>query len=117
MNLKLIDFGYAASKNISDLTSFCGTPTYMAPEILRRDMYKGKEADIFSLGVSLFWLVFGGFPFEDANREDELYQLLLAGDEDAFLKAVDPDHYMSPEFRDLIVKMFAFDSTRRPTVK
>ena len=73
LNLKLIDFGYAASKNISELTSFCGTQPYMAPEILRRDIYKGKEVDIFALGVSLFWMVFGGFPFEEARREDEVY--------------------------------------------
>ena len=117
MNLKLIDFGYGASKDISELTSYCGTPTYMAPEILRRDIYKGKEVDIFSLGVSLFWMMFGGFPFEEAKREDEIYAQLLMGDDEAFLQSVDPDHYMSPEFRDLIVKMLAFDSARRPTVQ
>ena len=96
MNLKLIDFGYAANKNISELTSFCGTPTFMAPEILRRDFYKGKEVDIFALGVTLFWLMFGGFPFEEAKREDEIYAQLLTGDEEAFLLTIDPENYMSP---------------------
>ena len=89
----------------------------MAPEILRRDFYRGKEVDIFSLGVSLFWLVFGGFPFEEAKREDEIYAQLLAGDDEGFLNLIDPDHYMSSEFRDLIVKMLAFDSSRRPSVQ
>ena len=36
--------------------------------------------------------------------------------DEAFLGAIDPEHYMSAEFRDLIVRMLAFDGGRRPTV-
>ena len=41
MNLKLIDFGYAADKNINELNYSCGTQSYMAPEILEEEIYNG----------------------------------------------------------------------------
>ena len=48
--VKLIDFGF--SNNTID-TSICGTPGYMAPEILRKEAYTTK-ADIFSVGVIMY---------------------------------------------------------------
>ena len=67
MDLKLIDFGYAENKDIYQLTSFCGTESYMAPEILEREIYNGKHIDIFSLGITIFQIVSGKLPFEEAT--------------------------------------------------
>ncbi|KAM3138695.1 hypothetical protein pb186bvf_009259 [Paramecium bursaria] len=50
--VKLIDFGF--SNNLSD-SSICGTPGYMAPEILRKEKYTTK-ADLFSVGVIMYQL-------------------------------------------------------------
>ncbi len=62
--IKLIDFGF--SKKIcqnEELEVFCGTPSYMSPEIIKRKPYLGKPADIWSLGVVLYNMITGDFPF------------------------------------------------------
>ena len=68
--LKLIDFGFA--KIIKDRSwTLCGTPEYLAPEIL---MVKGqgKGVDWWALGVLLYEMLAGQPPF-DAQSEDELF--------------------------------------------
>ena len=76
LNIKLLDFGYAANQNIETLSSYRGTKTYMAPEIKKGQVYNGKEVDIFSVGVVLFTLVRGLFPFDEAKHNDYFYGLL-----------------------------------------
>lgn len=63
MRLKIADFGFATYKKISQLSSYRGTKTYMAPEIREGKVYDGRKSDIFSLGVILFIVVHGIFPF------------------------------------------------------
>ena len=60
--LKLADFGI--SKIISDemLTTHCGTPIYMAPEIFAGSDYDTK-VDIWSIGVVMYYLLSGVHPF------------------------------------------------------
>ena len=74
------DFGSSTNYNIRTLDEWCGTRVYMAPEIILRQTYDGRKADIFSVGVILFILVQGGFPFLSATEEDEYYNLLVTGD-------------------------------------
>ncbi|XP_004492546.1 CBL-interacting serine/threonine-protein kinase 14-like [Cicer arietinum] len=70
-NLKVTDFGLSAVKNQirSDgmLHTVCGTPSYVAPEILAKKGYDGAKADIWSCGVVLFALTAGYLPFNDYN--------------------------------------------------
>ncbi|XP_010247984.1 PREDICTED: CBL-interacting serine/threonine-protein kinase 12-like [Nelumbo nucifera] len=70
-DLKVSDFGLSA---VSDQMShdglfhtFCGTPAYVAPEVLARKGYDGSKVDIWSCGVILFVLMAGCLPFHDQN--------------------------------------------------
>jgi len=54
----------------------CGTPAYIAPEILSKNGYDGTKADIWSLGTLLYSLLYGTVPFK-ANELKQLQQLIL----------------------------------------
>ncbi|KAL2485508.1 CBL-interacting serine/threonine-protein kinase 3 [Abeliophyllum distichum] len=70
-NLKVSDFGLSAlSRQIRDdglLHTTCGTPNYVAPEVLNDRGYDGATADLWSCGVILFVLLAGYLPFDDSN--------------------------------------------------
>jgi serine/threonine protein kinase len=88
LNLKVADFGFAAFENINKLNDYCGTKTYMAPEIKRGKTYDGKQVDVFSLGVILFILVQGIFPFMEAKKDDYYYSLILQGELEKYWEKV-----------------------------
>mmetsp|Transcript_60731 Transcript_60731/g.142062 ORF Transcript_60731/g.142062 Transcript_60731/m.142062 type:complete len:625 (+) Transcript_60731:68-1942(+) len=78
--VKIIDFGFAAhvpSKE-TKLKAFCGTPSYMAPEIIRGEGYSGFAADVWALGVVIFALLSGTLPFS-ARTEMQLYARIRRG--------------------------------------
>jgi calcium/calmodulin-dependent protein kinase I len=60
-DIKVVDFGFAALVNGYSLDKYCGTPGYMAPEIIRRQLY-GKPVDMWAFGVILYILL-GGCKF------------------------------------------------------
>ncbi|XP_066398350.1 CBL-interacting protein kinase 31-like isoform X2 [Miscanthus floridulus] len=70
-NLKISDFGLSALsdqvKNDGLLHTTCGTPNYVAPEVIDDKGYDGALADLWSCGVILFVLLAGCLPFEDDN--------------------------------------------------
>ncbi|XP_040864463.1 CBL-interacting serine/threonine-protein kinase 2 isoform X2 [Glycine max] len=76
-NLKVSDFRLSAlaeSKRQDGLLhTTCGTPAYVAPEVIKRKGYDGAKADIWSCGVVLFVLLAGYFPFHDPNMM-EMYR-------------------------------------------
>jgi serine/threonine protein kinase len=121
MNLRLLDFGYAANKSIDCLSSYRGTQSYMAPEIRLGKMYDGKEIDIFSMGVVIFTLVVGSFPFGKAHLEDHFYSCFLNSQADSdgvkteYWRVLDSAD-LSLEFKDLMQKIFVIDGDRRPTL-
>ncbi|XWS65559.1 hypothetical protein CRYUN_Cryun05aG0124100 [Craigia yunnanensis] len=69
--LKVSDFGLSAlaeSKHQDGLLhTTCGTPAYLAPEVINRKGYDGAKADIWSCGVILYVLLAGYLPFHDLN--------------------------------------------------
>ena len=115
LNLKLADFGFACYKNIDSLKSYRGTMTYMAPEIKLGQQYKGMEVDMFSIGVILFIIVQGIFPFKEARKEEYFYNLILKGELDTYWRKVNGTN-LSSEFKDLILKFFSFNGAERPTI-
>ena len=63
-NVKVIDFGFSICiPPEKSLTIFCGTPSYMSPEIVSKLQYKGCPSDVWALGVVLYALLCGRFPF------------------------------------------------------
>lgn len=75
-NIKLSDFGFARGhvrpKNghIPLSETFCGSYAYASPEILKGIPYQPQFADIWSMGVVLFAMVFGRLPFDDSNYKE-----------------------------------------------
>ncbi|CAA3014274.1 CBL-interacting serine threonine- kinase 14-like [Olea europaea subsp. europaea] len=71
LELKVTDFGLSALTNQirpdGQLHTSCGTPAYMAPEILAKRGYDGAKVDIWSCGVVLYVLSTGYLPFRDPN--------------------------------------------------
>lgn len=65
---QIADFGLS---NVFDdqrlLSTFCGSPLYASPEIVRGTPYHGPEVDCWSLGVLLYTLVYGAMPFDGSN--------------------------------------------------
>ena len=81
MSIKLIDFGFGihVNSNESKLNLFCGTPSYMAPEIVKKENYYGPPADMWSAGVVLFNMLCNTFPFKGVDEKD-LYQKIKQGE-------------------------------------
>jgi serine/threonine protein kinase len=69
--IKLADFGFAKSvKNRNSCRTLCGTPGYLAPEILERWPAYDVACDMWSFGVILFLLLGGYLPFDPSSSND-----------------------------------------------
>ncbi|CAN0838420.1 CBL-interacting serine/threonine-protein kinase 6 [Linum grandiflorum] len=82
-NLKVTDFGLSAFaehlKQDGLLHTTCGTPAYVAPEVIGKKGYDGAKADLWSCGVILFVLLAGFLPFQDDNLV-AMYRKIYRGD-------------------------------------
>ncbi|CAN6442377.1 unnamed protein product [Victoria cruziana] len=68
-NLKISDFGLSALRRqgVELLHTTCGTPNYVAPEVLSHKGYDGSAADVWSCGVILYVLMAGYLPFNETD--------------------------------------------------
>ena len=103
-----------------------GTKNYMAPELLEKRPYRGTCVDIFAAGVVLFVMNTGTWPFEkDASTNDSIYRYIVEKNPTAFWEAWKKgEEYqkrepkeVSPEFKDLVFKMLAYNFNERPTIE
>jgi len=82
-DVKVSDFGLSALpeqfRQDGLLHTACGTPAYVAPEVITKKGYDGATADIWSCGVILFVLMAGYLPFQDANLM-VMYKKIYKGD-------------------------------------
>ncbi|TMW94774.1 hypothetical protein EJD97_009807 [Solanum chilense] len=82
-NIKITDFGLSAlPQHFRDdglLHTTCGSPNYVAPEILSNRGYDGAASDTWSCGVILYVILTGYLPFDDRNLA-VLYQKILKGE-------------------------------------
>ncbi|KAE8682552.1 CBL-interacting serine/threonine-protein kinase 16 [Hibiscus syriacus] len=111
-DLKISDFGLSALpdqlRNDGLLHTQCGTPAYVAPEILRRKGYNGSKADIWSCGVILYVLLAGFLPFQDENIM-KMYRKI-------FKAEFEFPPWFSTESKRLISKLLTADPERRITI-
>mgnify|MGYP002715251975 CR=1 FL=1 len=78
--IKVTDFGFARSLPAASLAkTLCGSPLYMAPEILRYENYDAK-ADLWSVGAVLYEMSVGKPPFRAANHVELLRRIELSND-------------------------------------
>lgn len=110
-NVKIADFGFAVRVTGNTVVSQCGTPGYIAPEILQNIPY-GKAVDMWSFGVILYILLGGYPPFHDDNQRALFRKIVKA--EYQF----HPDYWntVSDEAKDLIRGLLTVDMTKRLTV-
>ncbi|XP_031179035.1 serine/threonine-protein kinase DCLK1 isoform X1 [Sander lucioperca] len=111
--LKLGDFGLAMVVT-EPVFTICGTPTYVAPEILYETGY-GVAVDVWALGVILYILLSGFPPFRSRDRDqEELFQLIKQGQLHFLSPYWDP---ISEEARGLVSALLQPDPTVRLTAE
>lgn len=119
--LKLGDFGFARFVDPADLAeTLCGSPLYMAPEILRYEKYDGR-ADLWSVGAIMYEMVFGRPPFR-AQNHIQLLKVIEKSDSIPFTSQVfvseeDPEHMVtiSEQCKDLILGLLKKNPDERLT--
>ncbi|XP_019170175.1 PREDICTED: CBL-interacting protein kinase 5 [Ipomoea nil] len=108
-NLKVSDFGLSAlaesRRQDGLLHTTCGTPAYVAPEVITKRGYDGEKADIWSCGVILFVLLAGYLPLRDSNLM-EMYRKIIKGD----FKC---PKWFPPEVKKLLAKILDPNPIRR----
>lgn len=111
-NLKVSDFGLSALPeqlwNDGLLHTQCGTPAYVAPEVLRKKGYDGAKADIWSCGVILFVLLAGYLPFQ-ADNVMQIYRKL-------FKAEYEFPQWFSTDAKFLISKLLVSDPGKRISI-
>lgn len=115
--LKIIDFGIVAPTLTStgvtrQYTDYCGTPPYMAPEVVQRQPYKGKPGDVWSVGICLVAMLAGMLPWLSANdMVDQDYLDWTCGEH-----ANEVWDRVSIEAIELLRKIFNPQIDERPTI-
>ncbi|KAM0947548.1 putative protein kinase CAMK-CAMKL-CHK1 family [Dioscorea sansibarensis] len=111
-NIKLSDFGLSAlhehAGNDGLLRTTCGSPCYVAPEILANRGYDGAISDIWSCGVILYFILTGNLPFDDRNLT-VLYQKISKANTGI-------PEYLSPGAQNIIRKILDPNPTTRINV-
>ena len=106
--IKIIDFGFGIKCNKDTYQKlFCGTPSYMPPEIVKKEKYIACYSDIWSLGVLFYTMLFGIFPFKGKD-DDELFEKIIEA------KLSFPEYnQIGDKIKELFNKIFVINPIRR----
>lgn len=112
-DLKVTDFGLSAHDSCTRVDGLfhttCGTPAYVAPEVISRRGYDGGKSDIWSCGVILFVLFTGHLPFNDSNII-QMYRKISRADYKC-------PNWVPPEVRRLLKKILDPNPLTRISMK
>ena len=105
-NIKICDFGVGKLINQNlILHDQCGTPVYMAPEIIKDKGYLGFPVDIWSSGIALYIMLSGNVPFNRGKLNDLQYEILNT--------PLNPIKNISNEANDLLFNILNKDPKKR----
>lgn len=120
-SIKLIDFGLACRcpggcnlLNPTPLSLVCGSPSYMAPELLRGKY--GLKVDVWAAAVVLYVALFAQYPFWSADR-DEQHQLILSDAPPAWSTSGQRGWMPSLQSTDLLADLFEKNPSNRLSAK
>ncbi|XP_067946607.1 serine/threonine-protein kinase 40-like [Watersipora subatra] len=88
-----------------------GSPAYISPEVLSGQPYKGKPSDVWALGVVLFTMLYGQFPFYD-QVPHELFKKIKSVQYD-----IPDDRRVSSKTKDILRKMLTLNPSTRLTAQ
>ena len=120
--VKIMDFGFSKDSTMSVPKTYCGTISYMAPEVTDlisgTAVYDGAKADIWSLGVILYVTVCCSYPFGHDGRPElggESAHVVYERIRNRSFKDGPEElaRYCSPALQDLIIGMLTVDVDRR----
>lgn len=103
-HLKLVDFGFAKKVDNRETYTLCGTPEYLAPEVIRNTGH-GCAVDWWAFGILVYEFLVGQPPFWDQNPM-KIYEQIVEG-------RVRYPSAMSPDARDLISGLCTVDTSKR----
>ena len=110
--IKLIDFGFAVKTDKETYQNlFCGSPSYMAPEIVNKEKYIAQYSDIWSLGVLFYSMLYGRFPFMAKNQNDLFKKINEAKVE--FPEEIE----VNEKIKILLKKIFVIIPAQRPSLQ
>ena len=109
-NIKICDFGVSRIVNKNDIMlEQCGTPAYIAPEILLNKGYEGFAVDVWSCGVVLYAMLSGNVPFKGADLK-ELNNIIISG-------KYQPIEDISKEASHLLRNLLEIEPSKRITIE
>lgn len=113
-DLLIADFGLSRimdEEQFHVLTTTCGTPGYMAPEIFKKSGH-GKPVDIWAIGVITYFLLCGYTPFDRDSNLEEMQAILEA---DYSFTPIEYWRGVSPQAREFIKQCLTIEPTERMT--
>ncbi|ROW12315.1 hypothetical protein VMCG_00460 [Cytospora schulzeri] len=96
---------YAAERVPDKTWTLCGTPDYLAPEVVSNKGYN-KSVDWWSLGILIYEMLCGYTPFWDSGSPMKIYENILRG-------KVKYPAYINPDAQDLLERLITADLTKR----
>ena len=104
--LKIIDFGLSNSyKKNQLLSTACGSPCYVPPEMVKEESYEGTLCDIWSSGIILYLMLCGKLPFYH-EENDIMYEQILSG-------KFELPSYLSNNAKDILTKILEVEPRKR----